>query len=133
MRNCPLMLLLLAATGGGCAPMPQVAADNSQMDAALVQVGVQVRRCYRFPRVSSQGRQIVTRVRIRVTSDGQVATLPIVVFQGGVTPANQAYAARMAEAAIEAVMRCAPIRLPESAYRNGWVEFELTFSPVAVG
>jgi hypothetical protein len=68
-----------------------------------------------------------------VTSDGQVATLPIVVFQGGVTPANQAYADRMGEAAIEAVMRCAPLRLPESAYNNGWVEFELTFSPVAVG
>ena len=69
-----------------------------------------------------------------MTPDGQVATLPIVVFQGGVTPANQSYADRMAEAAIEAVMRCAPIRLPESAYRDGgWIEFELTFSPVAVG
>ena len=103
------------------------------MDAALVQVGMQVRRCYRFPRVSSQARQISTRVRVRVTSDGQVANLPTVVFQSGVTPANQAYAARVAEAAIEAVMRCTPIRLPESAYRDGSVEFELTFSPVAVG
>jgi len=133
LRICPYMLVLLAAIVGGCAPVRSVSADNAQIDAALVEVGRQVRRCYRFPRVSFQGRQIVTRLRIRVTTDGQVATLPVVVFQTGVTPANQAYASRMAEAAIEAVMRCAPIRLPESAFRDGWSEFELTFSPVAVG
>ena len=133
MRYCPYLLVLLVALAGGCAPVPSVAADNARIDAALVEVGRQVRRCYRFPRVSFQGRQISTRLRVRVTQDGQVASLPIVVFQDGVTPANQAYAGRMAEAAIEAVMRCAPIRLPDSAYQNGWTEFELTFSPLAVG
>lgn len=91
----------------------------------------QVRRCYRAPRVSSAGRQIVTRLRVRVRPDGQLAELPTVVSQDGLTASNQAYAARMAEAAIGAVIRCAPLQLPAGFTPTSAVAFDLTFSPLA--
>jgi hypothetical protein len=40
-----------------------------------------------------------------------VAGIPSILSQRGITPANQAYAAKMAEAAGLAVMRCAPLKL----------------------
>jgi hypothetical protein len=92
---------------------------------------IQVRRCYRSPRIATSGRQIVTRVRVRFSGDGQLAQLPIVVAQEGVTAANRAYAGRMAEAAIGAVMRCAPLNLPAGIPQTRSLSFDLTFSPLA--
>jgi hypothetical protein len=37
----------------------------------------------------------------------------------------------MAEAAIESVLRCAPLRLPPDVHRGAWVTIDLTFSPAA--
>jgi hypothetical protein len=134
--------LLLAALVGGCTSMPgqmpvrpvrhaQVPARHSQVEEALRSAAQQVRRCYRAPRVSSGGRAIITRLRIRLTPEGTLAGLPMLLFQSGVTPSNQSHAAPMAEAAIEAVMRCAPLLLPPALYAGGWREFDLTFSPLA--
>ena len=92
---------------------------------------LQVKRCYRSPRVSHSGRQIVTTLRVRMTSEGFPDGLPTVIAQQGVTQANSGFASRMAEAAIVAVVRCAPFRLPAELYRSGWQELELTFSPAA--
>ena len=102
-------------------------------ETALSAAARQVQRCYRSPRVASEGRQIVTRLRVRLTADGEVAGLPVVVLQDGVTPANEPFAGRMAEAAIAAVIRCAPLHFPQPYYRDGFTEFDLTFSPVARG
>lgn len=99
--------------------------------AALDSAASQVKRCYRFPRVSHSGRQIVTVVRVRMTNEGFPDGLPTIVSQHGVNAANSAYAGRMAEAAIGAVVRCAPLRLPPELHQRGWNELELTFSPVA--
>ena len=129
-RSTPL--LLLAALVGGCAPLPAAPARHVQVEQALQSAARQVRRCYRAPRVSSDGRQIVTRLRVRFTEGGELAGLPILLRQSGVTPANQPYAGPMAQAAIAAVMRCAPLHLPPRLYVNGWREFDLTFSPLAV-
>lgn len=123
--------LLVAALIGGCAPIPQRPSHRALVDEALARAATQVRGCYRTPRVSFRGRQIVTRLRVRFTPEGQLAGLPIVMFQDGVTPENQFYADHMAQAAIEAVMRCTPLRLPPALYQNGWSAFELTFSPNA--
>ena len=101
---------------------------HAQVDAALQSAASQVRRCYRMPRVSFGGRHIVTRVRVRLTPEGDLAGLPVVLVQDGVTPANQLYAQPMAEAAIRAVMTCAPLHLPPDLYRNGWSDFDLTFA-----
>ena len=124
--------LLLAALVGGCAPIPQRPSHRALVDEALARAATQVRGCYRSPRVSFRGRQIVTRLRVRFTPEGQLAGLPIVMYQDGVTPENRLYADRMAQAAIEAVMRCTPLRLPPALYQDGWAAFELTFSPHGV-
>lgn len=79
------------------------------------------------------GKQISTRLRVRFLPDGTLADIPIVVAQGGVTPENQPYAGKMAEAAGMAVMSCAPIKLPADLYVDGWNQLDLTFSPTSRG
>ena len=106
-------------------------ADSPAMARAMELAAQQVRRCYRGPRVASIGRQIVTRVRVRIDAEGAISGLPAVISQDGVSPANQAYAAEMAQAAIESVLRCAPLRLPAEAHRGVGLTIDLTFSPSA--
>jgi hypothetical protein len=130
----PFTLLPAALLASGCVPATQAPIVATAVpETALAEAARLVQRCYRSPRIASNGRQIVTRLRVRLADDGQVAGLPVVVLQDGVTPANQPFAGRMAEAAIAAVIRCAPLRLPASYYQNGFTEFDLTFSPLARG
>lgn len=133
-------LLLLGAGVSGCAtPAPQptrpplrlvIHAPQPDWDQLLETAAQQVRRCYRGPRVGHAGRQIVTRLRIFLTPEGAIAQPPTVVAQDGVTPTNRLYASRMAEAAIQSVVRCAPLRLPALA-GDDRIEIDLTFSPLA--
>ena len=131
--RCPLALMLVAAalTPGCAAVAPPRPAPRINVDRVLAQAATQVRRCYRSPRVSFEGRQIVTRLRVRFNGDGQLAQLPVVIDQMGVTARNQTYAGRMAEAAIEAVLRCTPLQLPEGFPATRALAFDLTFSPLA--
>ena len=124
----PAALLALAS---GCAAQTAAIDDRLLAEPHLASAAAQVRRCYQSPRVSHSGRQIVTTLRLRITDQGYTDGLPVIVGQHGVTAANRAFADRMAQAAIGAVVRCAPLRLPPELYRNGWREFELTFSPLA--
>lgn len=135
--NLPRALLVLALgmTATGCAqprrtvmPLPS---DAPAMLRAMELAAQQVRLCYRGPRVTSSGRQIVTRLRVRIDPEGAISGLPSVISQDGVNATNQAYAARMAEAAIESVLRCAPLRLPAEAHRGVGLTIDLTFSPSA--
>jgi hypothetical protein len=91
----------------------------------------QVKRCYHSPRIARSGRQIITNLLVRYNPDGTLAGLPMVLSQSGVTPHNQVYAGRMAEAARLAVIQCAPIRLPPDQHAQIWSYFTLTFSPRA--
>ncbi|MDP8913357.1 MAG: hypothetical protein M3N39_07255, partial [Pseudomonadota bacterium] len=112
--------------------LPKSVAPGEQvLNGVGQQAARQVKRCYRAPRVASSGKQISTRLRVRYRPDGGLADLPQVVSQGGVTPANRAYAADMAEAAGLAVMRCAPVNLPPELYSKGWSVLDFTFSPGA--
>ncbi|MGQ0588798.1 MAG: hypothetical protein ACT4N8_04600 [Sphingosinicella sp.] len=124
-------LLLVGCVSQQARYRPPLPLNHPVMRAALDSAASQVRRCYRAPRVSTAGRQIVTRVRVRVTPDGTLGGIPMVVFQEGIGPGNQAYADRMARAAIQSVLSCAPLRLPEDVYRGATVVLELTFSPLA--
>jgi hypothetical protein len=120
----------------GCVQLPPDRPRLQQVDPAvsnevLASAASQVRRCYRSPRVDSSGKQIVTRLRIQLNSDGTLAALPQLVSQSGVTPFSRPYAARMAEAASLAVIRCAPLQLPPEHFQSVWQHFELNFSPGA--
>lgn len=130
MRRSILLVGLLIPISGCAAPAARID-DRILAEPHLAIAAAQVRRCYRWPRVSHSGRQIVTVLRVRLTEQGFPDGLPIVVDQLGVSASNQAFADRMAEAAIGAVVRCSPLRLPTELYRRGWREFELTFSPLA--
>lgn len=122
---------MLIVTGCvGASVRPQLHSDAA-VRPMLASAASQVKRCYRAPRTSHAGRQIITTVRVRMTSEGFPDGPPRVVSQYGVTSTNSAFAERMAQAAIVAIVRCAPLRLPAELYQGGWQEFELTFSPVA--
>ena len=130
--RAPLAGALLAAAAG-CAQLPQPQrADALAVHAAIGAAADQVKRCYRAPKVASAGKQISTRLRVRLAADGTLAALPELVAQTGVTPDNQFYAGRMAEAASLAVVRCAPLRLPPELHGGGWNEIDLIFSPRAL-
>lgn len=132
-KRCAVAILLAVEA---CAPLPMVRAtpapDMAAMQGVLRGVAAQVRRCYRSPRVAQDGRQIVTRLRLFLTPAGAVEGRPTVIAQDGVTPANRLYAGRMAEAAIAAVLRCAPLGLPAGFAGGAPIEIDLTFSPLAV-
>ena len=116
----------------GCAAVPKAGAPGDQALNAVGHLAAgQIKLCYRTPRVASSGKQISTRLRVRYRPDGGLADVPQVVWQRGITPANQAYAADMAEAAGLAVMRCAPVNLPLELYTKGWSVLDFTFSPGA--
>ncbi len=119
-------------TGGACTAVPDDVKPNATVIAGIAeQAAGQIKRCYRSPRVASVGRQISTRLRVRFQPDGTLAGVPIVVGQTGVTPANQLYAPKMAEAASLAVLRCTPVSLPVELHAKGWSELDFTFSPGA--
>jgi hypothetical protein len=123
------LLLLASLAAAGCATAPPGEPRPAAVRAVLADAAAQVKRCYRRPRVASDGRQIITRLRVRLGPDGALAGLPSVVAQGSVTPGNRVWADEMAEAASLAVIRCAPLRLPPELYQRVWREIDLTFSP----
>ena len=131
--TCSLLLpaLLLLA---GCASAPRPSGPDPALVRRLAQEAAdQVRSCYRRPKVASEARQIVTRLRVRFTADGQLAQLPELVWQRSVTPSAAPFAPRMVEAASLAIIRCAPLRLPPEVHAGGWEELEFTFSPRGLG
>lgn len=130
-----ILLLSICALAGCVQPQRRYArpapVNQLALDRAISSAASQVRRCYRAPRVSSDGRRITTYLRVRVTPDGTLSGLPAVLAQDGVDASNQAYAGRMAEAAIQSVLRCAPLRLPQEVHRGAWIDIDLTFSQSA--
>ena len=120
--------------GSGCvSPGGAEKPDPALVKSLARSTADQVRRCYRRPAVPTKARQIVTRLRVRFTPDGQVAALPEVLAQASITPETAPYAEKMAQAATLAVLQCAPFKLPPEAYSGGWEELEFTFSPLARG
>jgi len=122
---------LFALLASGCLHAPS-GPDPVATRQAIDRAAAQVRSCYRSPRVPFAARQIVTRLLVRFSAEGEPLGLPVVLRQDSLTTDNRPYAGRMAEAAVEAVLRCAPIRLPAELHAGGWDEFELTFSPTGI-
>ncbi|MFD1612484.1 hypothetical protein ACFSCW_11795 [Sphingomonas tabacisoli] len=137
LRNL-VFLVGSAALLAGCAGEREQVFASRRLPAAIeakviADAAAQVQRCYRSPRVTSDGRRITTRIAVRYAPDGSVVGLPMVLSQSGVTAENQMYADDMAEAAIASVVRCSPLHLPPELYELGWNSFELTFSPAMRG
>lgn len=107
----------------------QAGPDPAFVAQAVSRAAEQIKGCYRSPKLNRAARQIVTVLRVRYTEDGNLATSPVLSRQSGVTENNMIYAPQMARAAMEAVERCVPLRLPPELYKGGWDEFDLTFSP----
>lgn len=135
-RLCAALAGLAMLAGCVAAPPPpspmSVGPDPLAVQQAIGMAAEQVRRCYRPPRVSYGARYVTTVLRVRYALDGTLIGLPEVKTQTGVMPETRADAARMAEAAGIAVLRCSPLRLPPELYQRGWDEFELTFTRRAV-
>ncbi|MGQ0661244.1 hypothetical protein [Sphingosinicella sp.] len=133
----PLSLLLFVCALPACAQTPTaryalpLPSNSPLLVQAMNEAARQVRRCYRAPRVATHGRRIVTQLRVRINPDGVISGLPAIIGQSGVDASNQVYADRMAQAAIESVLRCAPLVLPPEAYRGTAIVLDLTFSPSA--
>lgn len=127
-----LPMLLLGACAGAqktVAPAAPAGPNPAAVARAVSRAADQIQPCYRSPKLNRMARQIVTILHVAYTPDGFLANTPVVSRQEGVTENNRIYAGQMARAAIEAVERCVPLRLPPELYSNGWNEFDLTFSP----
>lgn len=137
LRIAGLATLLLPATLlllGACVSTPRQSGPDPALVRRLAQEAAdQVKRCYRRPKVSSDARQIVTRLKVKFTQEGQLAQVPEIVSQRSVAPGAERFAPAMAQAATLAIIRCTPIKLPPEAYAGGWEELEFTFSPRAFG
>jgi len=131
MRTIPALLTALALAGCATAPPPS-GPDRRLVAEAVAKAAAQVQACYRTPTIPREGRQITIVLRVRYSVDGALVGLPELIAQRGVSPENQPYANRMAEAATLAVLRCSPLHLPPELYQGGWDDIELTFSPRAV-
>ncbi|MCA3255579.1 MAG: hypothetical protein INF91_08185 [Alphaproteobacteria bacterium] len=133
----PLAAAAALALAACAAPQPvRVTAappppDPKAVARATQAAADQVRRCYAAPRVGREGRQIVTRLLVRLKPDGTLAGPPELLEQYGITPRNRIFASVMAAAAADAVERCTPLNLPAELYQRGWDAFELTFAPPA--
>jgi hypothetical protein len=128
-RIAALGLCALVALPGCVRDQAEARIDPVVMGQLYEQAAAQVKRCYRGPRVPYGARQIVTHLSLSLNSDGSLAELPAVLSQTGINPNNEAYAAKMAEAASLAVIKCAPYALPAEHYQALWSRFELVFSP----
>lgn len=117
----------------GKAAAPRAAAVNAQAMAGLVGlIASQVKPCYTVPAGGSDTQSIVSRVHLRLKRDGSVAAAPEVLSNSGITPTNQPYVRQMSEAAVRAIQRCAPYKLPVELYEGGWEDLVFTFRPSAM-
>jgi colicin import membrane protein len=99
--------------------------NPSQRDALIGMLQSQIERCYSAPPGASQG-VVLPMLDIRLNQDGSLTTEPRIVRAGGSSVDRS-----IAEAAVRAVRRCAPYRIPAqyTAFYNDWkainAEFEL--------
>lgn len=124
--------LAAAATDAqGQRPAAQVGAQAMSSIAAAIRR--QVQPCYELGALAgTSAMDIVTVLRLRFRKDGSVAAVDL-VEQEGVTGDNRSYARQMAELSRRAVLRCAPLNLPEQFYEGGWDDFDMGFIPRQLG
>jgi hypothetical protein len=119
-----------AEKSAGKAQTPRAAVIDAQAAAGLqALIASQVKPCYTVPAGGSDTQIIVSRVHLRLKPDGSIGVTPEVVGNSGITPTNQPYVRQMNEAAVRAIQRCAPYKLPAELYEGGWENIIFTFRP----
>ena len=114
----------------GKAAAPRVAAISPiAMNGLVALIASQVKPCYTIPAGGTDTTSIISRVRLRLKRDGSIAVAPELIGNLGVTAANQPYQRQMNEAAIRALQRCAPYKLPAELYEGGWEDLIFRFNP----
>lgn len=102
----------------------------SAIQAATLEQAIraQIAPCWNPPIGGADVAGMTAVLRIRLNRDGSVSVPPEFVTQMGATAGNQAYARAFVETAKRAVLRCAPLQLPDELFAH-WREFELNFDP----
>lgn len=101
--------------------------NPSQRDALMGIFQEQMKRCYQAPISASNGDATPPILDIRLNQDGTLASEPTVMRVGGTTTDRA-----VADAAVRAVRRCAPYRVPTQylQYYSDWkilnVQFDLS-------
>jgi hypothetical protein len=100
-----------------------------QANGLAALIASQVKPCYTVPTGGADAMSIITQVRLRLKPDGSIAVAPEVTANAGVNGGNQAYLRQMNEAAVRALQRCAPYKLPPELYEGGWEDIKFNFRP----
>ncbi|HEY0269760.1 MAG TPA: cell envelope integrity protein TolA [Sphingomonas sp.] len=88
----------------------------------------QVRPNYNPPSGGTDSASIVTTLNITMARDGSVSSVEVVGHRG-VNGSNSGYVKQADDAAIRAVRRSSPLKLPPDLYDGGWENITLNFSP----
>lgn len=117
----------------GKAAAPRAAAISPiAMNGLVALIKSQVKPCYTIPAGGTDTTSIISRIRLRLKSDGSIAVAPEIIGNTGVNSANQPYVRQMNEAATRALQRCAPYKLPPDLY-DAWQDLILNFYPGQMG
>lgn len=116
----------------GKSQTPRATISGIQMRGLASAIAAQVKPCYVIPTGGADAASIVSILRLRFTPDGRVDGNPSVTDHQGVTSTNQGYVRQMDDAAIRAVLRCSPLKLPPDLYEGGWEDIEFAFYPQAM-
>jgi len=118
----------------GKASAPRVASLSPiQVNGLSALIASQVKPCYTIPAGGAGIETIISKVRLRLKPDGSIKVAPEVVSNSGVNGGNQPYLRQMNEAAIRALQRCAPYKLPADLYEGGWEDINFNFRPQQIG
>jgi hypothetical protein len=117
---------------GGKSQTPRAALSGIQMRGLASAIAAQVKPCYVIPTGGADALSIISVLRLRFNADGSVSGTPNVTSHEGVTETNRSYVRQMDDAAVRAVLRCSPLRLPPELYEGGWEDIEFGFYPQAM-
>ena len=96
----------------------------SEIDA----LRAQVERCWNFPAGAANPEDLIVTVKISLNPDGTLSKPPNVIPRDQARVISDQYFRVAAEAAVRAVRRCEPYKLPVEKYSN-WREIQLRFDP----
>ncbi len=101
--------------------------DPRATAALAAAILAQVRPCW-TPPIGGGGAKVTALLDVTFNRDGSVAGRPALAGQTGASGANAGYARAFAEAAVRAVLRCSPLKLPADQY-DQWRAVEINFDP----